>query len=247
MPQMEPPLFDTTAGAGQAAYLRIKNYIKSQLAQGTWLPGAQLPSESDLVKQCGVSRMTISRALRELQSEGLVERIQGVGTFASHLFRASSTLRIRDLHEEITERGHQHHVKVHFVRKEKANDSFAVRLGLPKNTLLFHSLIVHYENGIALQCEDRYVNPDCAPDYLTVDFNQITPTHYLLKVAPMWEAQFSIEAGTAAKEEAKLLGIHPQEPCLVLTRKTINRNMPITIARLVYPGTRYQIQGQFKP
>ena len=53
-------------------------------------------------------------------------------------------------------------------------------LGLAEGAPVFHTLIVHYENGVALQCEDRYVNPACAPDYLQQDFTQVTPTHYLL-------------------------------------------------------------------
>jgi GntR family histidine utilization transcriptional repressor len=74
---------------------------------------------------------------------------------------------------------------------------------------VFHTLIVHFENGVALQCEDRFVNPACAPDYLHTDFTQITPTHYLLHHAPLWEAQYSIEAGLPTAREARLLGI----PC----------------------------------
>jgi GntR family histidine utilization transcriptional repressor len=53
--------------------------------------------------------MTVSRALRELQLEGLVDRVQGVGTFAAQLHRVSSSLVIRDIHEEIVSRGHTHH------------------------------------------------------------------------------------------------------------------------------------------
>jgi GntR family histidine utilization transcriptional repressor len=67
-----------------------------------------MPSEAELVAEFGVSRMTVNRALRELQAEGLVQRTQGVGTFAAPLHRVSSTLTLHDLHDEITARGHQH-------------------------------------------------------------------------------------------------------------------------------------------
>ena len=77
-----------------------------------------MPSDAELVAQFGVSRMTVTRALNELRAEGLIERVQGVGTFAAHLFRVASTLRIRDLHEEITARGHRHHAEVHVARQE---------------------------------------------------------------------------------------------------------------------------------
>jgi len=206
-----------------------------------------MPSESELVGRFQVSRMTVGRALKELQTEGLVTRVQGVGTFAAHLSRVSSTLTIQDLHEEIAARGHQHQARIVLSQQEPTSEGLAQQLGLPVGAPVFHTLIVHFENGVALQCEDRYVNPACAPDYLHTDFTRTTPTHYLLTVAPLWEAQYSIEAGTPTAQEAQLLGVAPREPCLIVVRRTMNHDTPITLARLVHPGTRYQLQGQFKP
>jgi GntR family histidine utilization transcriptional repressor len=232
---------------GGAPYARVKQYLKDELGRGRWPPGALMPSEAELVAQFGVSRMTVNRALRELQSEGLVERVQGVGTFAAQLHRVSSTLTIRDLHEEIVGRGHAHEARVHIKRREKAPAALAQRLGLKTGAEVFHTLIVHLENGVPLQCEDRYVNPARAPEYLSVDFTKTTPTNYLLQVAPLWEAQYSIEASAPTELEAKLLGIPRRDPCLVLVRRTVSQNVPITLARLVHPGSRYQIEGRFKP
>jgi GntR family histidine utilization transcriptional repressor len=122
-----------------------------------------------------------------------------------------------------------------------------IRSALATGARVFHTLIVHHENGLPLQCEDRYVNPACAPNYLDVDFTRNTPTHYLLEVAPLWEAQYSIEASAPTAEEARLLGLAAGEPCLVIVRRTESRGVPITLARLVHPGSRYQIEGRFKP
>ena len=230
-----------------APYARVKQYLKEELAGGRWPPGALMPSDAELVARFGVSRMTVTRALRELQAEGLVERVQGVGTFAAHLYRVSSTLTIRDLHEEIVSRGHRHDAEVHVAREEEAPPELAAQLGLATGARVFHTLIVHFENGVPLQCEDRYVNPACAPHYLDVDFTRVTPTHYLLEVAPLWEAQYSIQASRPSAQEAQLLEIDVAEPCLVVVRRTMSRGVPITIARLVHPGSRHQIDGQFKP
>jgi GntR family histidine utilization transcriptional repressor len=230
-----------------APYLRVKQWLKAQLAGGRWPPGALMPSEAELVAQFGVSRMTVNRALRELQGEGLVERVQGVGTFAAQLARVSSTLTIRDLHEEIEARGHRHHAEVHVTREERAPAALAQQLGLAPGAPVFHTLIVHHDNGVPLQCEDRYVNPARAPGYLGVDFTRTTPTHYLLEVAPLWEAQYTIEASAPTEQEARLLDIGRGEPCLVVVRRTVSRGVPITIARLVHPGSRYQLEGRFSP
>ena len=230
-----------------APFERVKLHLKGRLALGDWTPGSLMPSEAELVAQFGVSRMTVNRALRELQLEGLVDRVQGVGTFAAQLNRVSSTLTIRDIHEEILQRGHTHHATVHMVKDEVASAVVAQRLGVAAGVRVFHTLIVHHENGVPLQCEDRYVNPECAPDYLSVDFTRVTPTHYLLDVAPLWEAHFSVQAGLPSAREAKLLGLKQTDPCLVVSRRTTNRGVPITQARLTHPAGRYQIEGQYKP
>lgn len=228
-------------------YARVKQYLKDGLASGRWPPGAQMPSEAELVARFAVSRMTVNRAIRDLQADGLVVRSQGVGTFAAPLHRVSSTLTIRDLHEEVEARGHRHDAVVHLQRAERAPPALAAQLGLAPGAEVFHTLIVHHENGVPLQCEDRFVNPACAPDYLSVDFSRTTPTHHLFEVTVMWRAQYSIEAARPTRQEAGLLGIAADEPCLVVVRRTFTRDAAITIARLVHPGSRYALEGQFQP
>ncbi len=230
-----------------APFARVKQHLLDALAAGQYPPGARMPSEAELVAQFAVSRMTVNRALRELQAGGLVERLQGVGTFAAQLHKVSSTLTIRDLQEEVEARGHRHQALLKFKREQRASADVALRLGVPAGTPLFHTLIVHLENGVPLQCEDRWVNPAAAPGYMAVDFSRTTPTRYLLQVAPLWQAQYTIEAAAPTAQEARLLGIAPSEPCLVVQRRTVSQTLPITLARLVHPGALYQLQGAFSP
>ena len=230
-----------------APYTRIKQHLLDGLAAGRWAPGELMPSEAELVARFAVSRMTVNRALRELQAQGLVTREQGLGTFAAPLHPVSSTLTIRDLHEEIESRGHRHHAVVHLQRAEPAAAALAAQLGLAPAAPVFHTLIVHFDNGVALQCEDRYVNPASAPDYLAADFTQTTPTHYLFETTALWRAQYAVESGHATAQEAALLGIAATAPCLVVVRRTFSRDAAITLARLVHPGALYRLHGEFQP
>lgn len=228
------------------AYEQVKAWIRQHIASGQWKPGDPVPSEAALMQQFGISRMTVNRALRELAAEGLVTRVQGSGTRVAQLHRISSRLTIRDIHEEVVERGHTHTTRVLSAEREKANGALAASLGLRPGAAVFHTVLVHMENGVPIQFEDRYVNPAAAPGYLDTDFTQTSPTLHLLENAPLTEASYSIEACLPTAREAKELGIKRTEPCLVMMRRTVSGAHVASVARLIYPGTRYSFAGQFQ-
>ena len=62
-------------------YVQIQNYILQKIKDGIFLPGDRIPSEAEFSKQFDVSRITVNTAIKELASAGVVERIQGKGTF----------------------------------------------------------------------------------------------------------------------------------------------------------------------
>ena len=190
--------------------------------------------------------MTANRALRELTDEGLVTRVQGLGSFVAELHRISSTLRIRDIQEEVTERGHVHTCRM--VRSEvtRATAELAQMLGLRAGVKVFHTVLVHLENGVPIQCEDRYVNPAAAPDYLKTDSASTTPTHHLLTHAPLTQASYSIEACVPTSEQAQGLEIAVTEACLAMVRRTVSGANVASLARLIYPGSRYRFAGEFQ-
>ena len=228
------------------AFVQIKASIKARIASGEWKPGNAVPSEAVLMQQFGVSRMTVNRAMQELVQEGLVTRIQGSGSFVAELHRISSSLNIRDIHEEVTERGHVHTLAALLVAREPASPEVAASLKLPPGAAVFHTVLVHSENGLPIQFEDRYVNPAAAPHYLDTDFSQSTPTHHLLAHAPLTEASYTIEACLPSALEAKHLRIKRSEPCLAMMRRTVSGAHVASVVRLVYPGTRYSFAGQFQ-
>jgi GntR family histidine utilization transcriptional repressor len=232
-------------GSGPA-YEQVKGWIRQHIASGEWKPGDVVPSEATLAERFAISRMTANRALRELATEGLVDRVQGSGTRVAQLHRISSQLVIRDIHEEVAERGHVHSTRVVKVAQEKAGPELAGSLGVRKGARVFHSVLVHLENGVPIQYEDRYVNPQAAPAYLETDFTLVSPTLHLLQHAPLTEASYTIEACLPSADEARALDIRVNEPCLVMMRRTVSGANVASVARQLYPGTRYSFSGQFQ-
>jgi len=72
----------TKSGAGVSRYLRLYRVLSQALAEGRFGAGAPLPSEPRLMRDYGVSRSTVRRALGRLEAEGRIERKRGSGTFA---------------------------------------------------------------------------------------------------------------------------------------------------------------------
>jgi GntR family transcriptional regulator, histidine utilization repressor len=228
------------------AYEQVKTWVRQHIASGDWRPGDRVPSEAALMQRFGVSRMTVNRALRELSAEGMVNRVQGSGTRVAQLHRISSRLTIRDIHEEVLERGHEHTTRVLRSGKEKAAPELARSLGLRSGATAFHTVLVHYEDGVPIQYEDRYVNPAAAPRYLETDFARTSPTLHLLQNAPITQASYAIEACLPSAGEARELRIGRTEPCLVMLRRTVSGPRVASVARLVYPGSRHSFAGQFQ-
>lgn len=232
-------------GARLPAYLLVKQHVLAQIHAGVWKEGDAIPGEEALAREFGVSRMTVNRAIRELSDEKTVERVQGSGTYVAQQKYQSTLVSIRNIAEEIAARGHTHRSELQRLERTRASDLLARQFELPAGHALFHSVVVHFENGQPIQVEDRHVNPRVAPGYMEQDFASQTPNAYLMRVAPLQGVKFAIEACLPPPEIAEMLRMPPQEPCLVLRRQTHSQGQVASVAAMWHPAARYQFTGSF--
>src|SRR5688500_6480072 len=64
-------------------YYQVQHTISQRISRGEYAPGTQLPSESELSRELGVSRVTVREALRVLAQENVLVKVQGRGTFVA--------------------------------------------------------------------------------------------------------------------------------------------------------------------
>jgi len=228
-------------------YRQLKELIIERISNGELRPRDRVPSEHELVQATGVSRMTANRALRELDKEGYVERIAGVGTFVADLRVTSHVLEVRNIAEEVRHRGHRHSARVLELARERAGDTVAAGLRIPAGTAVNHALLVHYENDQPIQVEDRYVARDFAPKFLQQDFTAVTPSAYLSGIAPLQEAEHVVRAAMPDDTVRQQLAMDEREACLVVTRRTWANGAPVTFTRLYHPGNRFELTGHYAP
>jgi DNA-binding transcriptional regulator YhcF (GntR family) len=134
------------SGSEKPRYQQLKELIIERISSGELQPRDRVPSENELVDATGVSRMTANRALRELNDEGVVERVAGKGTFVAELKADSHLLEVRNIADEIRQRGHRHTARVLLL---EARDVTIMknRFGNAVNTILQHAFTAKGKRG----------------------------------------------------------------------------------------------------
>ncbi len=154
-------------------------------------------------------------------------------------------LEVRNIADEIRGRGHDYTAKVVSLTSVSAPRELADRCGVSAGARLDHSLIVHFEGGLPLQVEDRYVNPTVAPGYLRNDFLRITPHEFLMQCAPLQRAEHTVRAVLPDARIRRLLRLEEADACLLIRRRTWSGERIVTAADLYHPGSRYELSGSF--
>ena len=234
----------TATDAALPLYAGVKQWIAGRIRSGEWPPRHRIPSESELVDALKVSRMTVNRALRELSLEGLLVRMQGLGSFVAEDKQPLDVFEVRDIAEEIVARGRAHSATVVGLERVQASADIAESLGVAVAAAVFRSILVHREDGVPVQLETRHVNPAVAPHYLDQDLARVTPSQVLTGVGRWTEAEHRVEAVLPTAWESRLLGISRAEPCLLIRRRTWIGDSVASSVRLVFPGGRYRIENR---
>src|SRR6056297_1407076 len=96
----------------QPLYQQIKRALAGRIIDGDYQPHERLPSESELMKVFGVSRITVRQALRDLHREGLVFSVQGKGTFVSKPKAVQDVQRLQGFGESMMPQGYETSTRV---------------------------------------------------------------------------------------------------------------------------------------
>src|SRR5690606_25546581 len=118
-------------------YVSVRDSLRDRIRS---LPvGTMLPSETELCREYGVSRITLRKAVDYLAEEGLLVREQGRGTYTAepsvaHKHRESFVDQIAGFHSDMTNRGFEVGTQVLEQRLEPASAEVATELGLTPGT-----------------------------------------------------------------------------------------------------------------
>ncbi|QIE47775.1 UTRA domain-containing protein (plasmid) [Pseudohalocynthiibacter aestuariivivens] len=224
-------------------YEQIKNAIDHRIESEEWPARFQVPSEEQLAGEFGASRLTVRRALRELQTDGVLVRIQGSGTFVIGPRVQCAVFDLSDISDEISQSGGAHTCDVLEHAAVGRDDPARNMLQLDPDVQVFRSRLIHLEDGTPIQIEDRFVNGAEAPGYIDLDLAKVMPHNWLLRETTVTTVDNTIRAIRADAETRQHLQIDATQPCLLLDRMTWRDGVPVTRSRFIYPGDRYRMRS----
>lgn len=229
-------------------YEQIKAYILYRINSGDLAPHARIPSERTLSEQFGVSRLTVSKAIKELVIEGRLYTQVGKGTFVNDAPIDQTLDRLTSFSEEMAQRGQQPTSQVIDADVRPASERVARRLDIPVGVPVARLKRVRMANGGPVALETAHLIADACPGITTrFDFEReslyaVLRAHYDVRFV---YADQELEARPATDEEAQRLGLARCEPILSIARVTyIEGGRPLEYVESAYRGDRYKFRAR---
>jgi GntR family transcriptional regulator len=203
-------------------YARIRDELRAQIVSGLYPPHARLPSESELMAQHGVSRITVRNALAGLEKEGVLFKIAGKGVFVSKPKPSQSLVRLQGFAEAMTQHGHEIFNKILSMETLPANAEVAQRLAITEGDAVTELRRVRYLNREPVSFDVTYIAARIGAQLARADL--ATRDIFLILEndcgIALGYAELVIDAVLADADLANALRIAQGDPVLRITRLT---------------------------
>jgi GntR family transcriptional regulator len=228
----------------QLRYQRVQDALAEEIERGRRLPGSRLPPERALAEHFGVSRVTLRRALAELEERGVVVRHPGGWTVGGPRIGEPPNA-LMSFSEMSASRGLTPRARVLVRRERPATIDEAELLGLAPGAPLFELERLRLMDDVPILIDRSTVPLVLVPGLAEADFSTASLYGELesrgLRPA---RARFAVEAIAADERQAALLDLRPGEPllrCHQVTEEETGR--PIELCEMVYRGDRYRFRA----
>ena len=188
------------------AYAQVANILKQKISQGVYQPGARLPSEAAIANQFSISAMTARQAIGNLAEEGLIDRVQGRGTFVKRLQFISSSFGLESLGTILAAK---EDISIHIIDAslQPARDDVVTRLelGPGKSVIQVKRLISHKKQPFIYQVSYALADPASPFVETMLESNVITNFFLDRDISSFKKAEFKLLPAALEPAEAKLL------------------------------------------
>ena len=223
-------------------YHQLQEVLRSQIESGICRPGEQLPTEEELAKQFGVSKITVRQALQNLAGLKYITRRHGRGTFVEERKFDQGPRELLSFTEEMRRHGLQAESRILAQGTEPADEAVADALVLPPGSLVYVLKRLRVAGGEPVTVQTAHIPARVAPGLELApgaSLYEVLQRQYHLYAA---RARETDQAAAADAASAELLGIAPGDPVLAAKRVTLLSNdKPFEFVQSVIRGDRSSI------
>lgn len=248
--QRGAPQTSPTAAAVRRRRLRadrarqLADLLRYEVLGGSYPDGA-LPHESALCADYGTSRNTVREALALLRSEGLVERVPGIGTVVVAEKYPHGLNQLQGLAETLHDHGRVSN-EVRTAGPVAAPGCVAERLRLPYGSEVLYVERLRRLGGLPLSLDLTYIPMDIGMRLLGADLENTDIFRLLEEVTgqPLGTAEITLEAVNADAHSAAVLEAPRDTALLMLERLThLSDGRPVDLEFIRFRGDRITMRG----
>lgn len=196
-------------------YVQLRELIRSQIESGQFAPGTSLPSENALAQTYGLNRSAVHSALQALEYEGLLQSIQGKGSFVlgPKLTRDMETL--GGFRQTMLDRDQNPSTKVLHKVLRKAGPLYSRLLEIPPTAPVWYVKRICYAGSAALALEEIFIPEDLLPDFDSADISlfSIMDIYHWNAIYPLLGQQ-TLSIAFLDPSQSKLIGLEGKQAVL---------------------------------
>lgn len=222
-------------------YAQLDNILRSAITNKEWVVGQIIPSELELCREYGISRMTVRAVITQLVNDGLLYRVQGKGTFVAEPKIKAKSLAYRGLRSQLEEMGYN--TTTHLIEHAtiSAGTHLSNLMGLNVDDEVVYLRRVRYANTTPISVHNSYIVRSLAPSLPIEQLESeelcaILDNVYKLKPARISETLSSV---LAAEEYSDLLLVETGWPLLTLEDIIYNEDGKVyEYSKVVFRGDK---------
>ena len=227
-----------------AAYYQLQQLLKKKILNGEMLAGERLPNEYELGKLYSVSRITVRRALENLEHEGYVERIQGRGTFVTLPKIEQQMSSFYSLSETFIKMGMTPSNRVGDFKRVHQPENITSKFTGPAPVSLWYFKRLRYADDMLYAIEDTWL-PESIFLNLDKDMLAKKSLYEIMRndfgVVPE-KAEETVSVVSLSERDASLFRLKAGTAAFLVERATFSRNDQIEYTKSILRGDRYRFK-----
>ena len=229
-------------------YVQLADVLRKQIERGVWQPDQKIPSENELNRMYGISRMTARQVLAQLVNEELLFRVQGKGTFVAHRKIGTRSPSYMGLREQLERMGYETSTRVLSGEVIPADATVARHLGIGEGEPVHRLVRIRVVDDEPISLHTSFVPTSSAADLPENDLVNrqlcvVLETEYGLRMSRVGE---SLESTLPSADEAALLRIRRSTPLLLLRQEISDpAGRRFEYSRVLFRGDKIRLEFQY--